>query len=206
MKTLISVILTFFLCRFSVIGADNGTVALTTAIQKIEKAPSISARFVLTEGSNKVKGLVVASGKCFAISGQNIDFETWYDGKTQWTWSRMTDEVNITEPTQEELLDTNPFAIIKAAASGYNATVVDNKNGMTVLKLIPKNAKSNTIKEMELTLSTSSNLPAGLKVITNDKQTIIFTFSDINIGKTIPATEFRYKNSYHPESEIIDLR
>lgn len=190
----------------SISAADNGYEILTSAIKKIESAPSISAKFTMTEGNSRIEGKVFASGKCFAIVNADGSFETWYDGKTQWTWSQITNEVNITEPTDEELLETDPFAIIKASASGYFAKIKEKSAGMTILSLTPKNTEPTDISNIELQLSDSSNFPLTLKVITKDRQTVIFSFSDVGIGKRILPADFRYKNSYHPGSEIIDLR
>jgi len=43
------------------------------------------------------------------------EMQAWFDGKTQWAYMAQNNEVSITEPTEKELAETNPMAIL----SGY---------------------------------------------------------------------------------------
>ena len=45
--------------------------------------------------------------------------KTWFDGHTQWSYVASADEVNVSEPTQEELQTLNPYAWLSLYKQGY---------------------------------------------------------------------------------------
>ena len=49
----------------------------------------------------------VIQGDMFTISSPGL--RSWYDGKTQWTYSSQIGEVNIITPTPEEVSQINPW-------------------------------------------------------------------------------------------------
>ncbi|MDE6344264.1 MAG: hypothetical protein K2L69_05950, partial [Muribaculaceae bacterium] len=58
---------------------------LETAVAKITEAPSVSTRFEVSDFSGKVTGEAVIAGNRFVIVTDGGEYETWFDGKTQWT-------------------------------------------------------------------------------------------------------------------------
>lgn len=46
--------------------------------------------------------------------------ETWFDGRTQWSYLTNSDEVNVSEPTPEELQSINPYALLSIYKQGYH--------------------------------------------------------------------------------------
>lgn len=183
-----------------------GMEILQKVADKILNSPSMAAHFLLKQDAQKIEGDVVVSGKAFVISTVNNDYETWFDGKTMWTWLDISDEVSMTEPTPEELLEVNPFAIIANAAKTFNAYEIQGAGGSTLLRLNPIKTKDSPVKEVLLKIDTSNYLPVSMDAIMANNQSINFSFSDIVIGKKLDSKEFRYRPEYHPDAEIIDLR
>lgn len=183
-----------------------GEKKLREIIAKIDSAPSITADFTLEEGNRKTAGQLVTSGDGFYIYADDGRYETWYDGLTQWTWSDMTGEINMSEPTTEELMECNPLAIMNSSADTYKVKIVSSDAAATVLQLEPRDKKNSEISQATLKVSNATNFPVELKVILKDRDTLLFGFTNIKTGSTIPVARFRYKSSYHPGVEIIDLR
>ena len=46
---------------------------------------------------------------------------TWFNGTTQWTYVERNDEVNVTNPTGEELQFTNPALLLNSYKKGFTA-------------------------------------------------------------------------------------
>ena len=63
---------------------------LAEAADKIASAPSLSTRYEASDPTGKVTGEAVMAGKRFVIVTDAGDFETWVDGKTQWTYSESS--------------------------------------------------------------------------------------------------------------------
>lgn len=194
-------------CTGSAVFADTaGNRHLAAMVQTFGQMPAVTCGFTLEEDGNKINGEVISSGPCFIISAGDGAYQSWFDGKTQWTWNDATGEVNMSQPTADELLETNPFAIISAIGDNYNATVVKSDASSVTLRLLPKDSKKGNIKEAEVLLNTKTNIPASLSVKLKDGQTVNISFTGVKAAAKIPQKEFRYKESYHPGAEIIDLR
>lgn len=179
---------------------------LNKCVEKLEKAPSLYVDFSLIQGGNVTNGELVLSKNNFVIVAADGNYQTWFDGKTQWTWSTMTNEVSMTQPTNEEILETNPLAIAREASKLYNVKEKSRSDKSFTLRLTPKNRIDTEIKEAELTCSQATFFPQSLDVKMKDNQTFTFRIDKIIEGKALDAKKFRYDPSYHPDAEIIDLR
>lgn len=56
-------------------------------------------------------------GDKFTFRGDGVT--TWFDGHTQWSYLSSADEVNVSEPTPEELQSINPYALLSLYEQGY---------------------------------------------------------------------------------------
>lgn len=186
--------------------ANAAESILQKTVDKIKGSPSLRVHFTVSQGKEKTEGEMVMSGSCFAMSVANGSFETWFDGKTQWTWGSSTNEVNMTQPTAEELMETNPLVILDGATKDYKTSLIKNDAAKAELRLIPIGTKKNDIKEAILNINKMSNFPDALKVTLKDGQNIEFNFLGITVGKQLQPKDFRYDTVYHPDAEIIDLR
>ena len=54
---------------------------------------------------------------------------TWFNGTTQWTYVERNDEVNVTNPTGEELQFTNPALLLNSYKKGFTAAYKGESNG-----------------------------------------------------------------------------
>lgn len=177
---------------------------LDSATQKYQSAKSLTATFAVTESGNAVNGTIIVSGDRFNVTTPEMSI--WYDGRTQWTYSASTQEVNITEPTAEELQQVNPFAIINSFRNAYNATIIKSESGKHVLQLTPRSSQYPNIRRVILTLSSNTLLPSEIKISTENNSEITIKTDHIAVGKALPASTFTFDGKKFPQAEIIDLR
>ena len=52
-------------------------------------------------------GVIRLKGEKFLLDADGV--KTWFDGRTQWSYLTNSDEVNISEPTPEELQSLMPY-------------------------------------------------------------------------------------------------
>lgn len=105
-------------------------------------------------------GSITMKGKCFILSMEGIDAA--YDGKTMYMFSDDTDELTLTEPTDEELMESNPLLFAKAMADQC-AVTEKTENGETVITLVPKD-KSPGIDRFVLRVRTADLMPLQMEV------------------------------------------
>lgn len=166
---------------------------------------------ILTEGGGvqmdfegTESGTLLMKGEKFYLHSGHI--QSWYDGKTQWSYVADTEEVNISEPAPEELQGINPYFILMNYQENFNSSY----NGM-------KSHKGKQVHEITLTSKTNNderfvlgiskmNYPVYIKVEKGGK-----TVSEIQVKKVQKQQQmndqvFRFNKSLYPNADIIDLR
>ena len=73
-----------------------------------------SPKFGSASGSITIKG-----NKFNARTPQAI---VWFNGKTQWSYMKKTNEVNVSNPTQAQQMSMNPYTFIHIYKTGYKST------------------------------------------------------------------------------------
>ena len=82
-------------------------------------------------------GTLTMQGQLFRLSMFQIDAA--YDGKTLYMYSPETDELTLTNPTEQELLESNPLLYAKAVVPVCNVTEKPSNDGQqTIITLTPK--------------------------------------------------------------------
>lgn len=154
----------------------------------------ISKQFGSTEGDIAVKGR--------KFHATTPDATIWFDGKTQWTYMKGNDEVNISNPTEAQLQAINPYNFINIYKKGYKleAKKVDH---FYEVHLIPTD-KNRKIQEMYIVVDETSYHPTHVKMKQKDKWSTIV----ISRLKTASLSDdlFKFNSKDFPQAEIIDLR
>ncbi len=175
---------------------------LTAATDKFMGSQSLSASFSIKSTSGEtLNGSITMSGNMFVISTPQL--KTWFDGQTQWSYSTEIQEVNITEPTIDELQQINPFAIIANFRNSYNCKLLESSQGTYKIQLIPKTSQQ-TIKKAILTINSTTFYPTEIS-LTSDN-TITITVTNVKASNTMPKSAFQFNEKNYPGVEIIDLR
>ena len=176
---------------------------LAQAVEQIKKSPSLQATFRASTSDGSAQGSILLSGNRFKLDTD--EFTTWFDGRTQWAYSPRTGEVNISEPTFEELAQINPFAVIGSLKDGYNARRVNAPKGSDRLELTPKH-KGGDYSKVTLTLNAATHYPSAIEIVATDGARINIAVTSVKAGKMPDASAFRFNRSLYPRAEIVDLR
>ena len=176
---------------------------LTNASEKYQKEGSISAQFTLSGVGNSTDGTIIIAGDKFHLSTPLLSI--WYNGRTQWTYSAETNEVNITEPTVEELQQVNPFAIINSFRKQFDATLLKSANNKYRIQLTPLKSVNTSISKAIVTLNVATLYPTEI-ALTIDNNIITININNIKTIKTIHHKTFVFDEKKYPNAEIIDLR
>ena len=198
MKRLCFLITTVLLCTTTF--AQTAKSVLDKAAANISVKSGVQASFKMSGSMGTTSGTIAVKGKKFhATTPQAI---VWFDGKTQWTYMKNNDEVNVTTPTEAQLQAINPYNFINLYKNGYTATL--NKSGKDYVVHLTASSKDKKIREMFISINKSSYHPTQVKLLQGTKWTI-FDITDLK-KQNIPDTQFRFNAKDFPQSEVIDLR
>lgn len=186
------------------------TAAAQTPVQMLDKAVAamkkgvVTANYSVKSSKGNMSGSITMCGNKFRLISS--DLKCWYDGKTQWTYSKATDEVDITTPTAADLQMTNPMAAAQGFKKNFNmwkaATQIE---GHYTIMLMPK-TKSD-IKKLYLYISNGTNLLHKAHFQMKDGTSMTLTLSNCKTGGKQSAGLFTFNKSQVPAgTQVVDLR
>ncbi len=188
--------------------AHTGTQQfIDKVVDHLTTADGITAQFTLRgdiDSGIVMQGSLKMRGEKFYL--KTNDMTTWYDGKTMWSYAKVVDEVNVTEPTTQELIEVNPYLLLKNYKSLFDITEVTSSHaGERRFKLTPLKRNTN-IEELYITIVTATLSPIAFDITTQqgDEMQIVITQYDSNTP--LPADTFTFDSKQLPGVDIIDLR
>lgn len=177
---------------------------LSRCASKLSEAPCLYVTYSVKADGHSSEGQLVVQGEKFTVNSPGL--RSWYDGKTQWTYSSQMGEVNIITPTPEEVRQINPIAIIKAFRSDYKVTPLTAATpGHTSLRLTAKNSASDIIAA-EITIDDKTLYPTRVVLTMSNNQKVTIAIQAIRAGKRIPDSNFRFDKKLFPGINVVDLR
>ena len=153
-----------------------------------------SKQYGSTSGTIEIKGR-----KFHATTNEGV---VWFDGKTQWTYLKNNDEVNVSNPTEAQLQAINPYNFIHLYKRGYTYTM--NTAGTDYVIHLVANSTDRKIKELFISVNKKTYQPKQVKMLQGKKWT---TFDINSIKKeNIADSQFQFNAKDFPKAEVIDLR
>ena len=180
--------------------AQTAKSVLDKAAANITVKSGVQAEFKMTGSMGNTSGTIAIKGRKFhATTPQAI---VWFDGKTQWTYMKNNDEVNISTPSEAQLQAINPYNFINLYKNGYTATL--NSSGKDYVVHLTAATKDKKIRELFITINKTSYNPTQVKLLQGTKWTI---FDIKNLKKqNLSDGQFRFNAKDFPQAEVIDLR
>ena len=185
--------------------AQSNTAQARAILDKTSKVighkSGVSASFTLNNPTTgNVSGTIaVKGGKFNARTPQAI---VWFNGKTQWTYMKKNNEVNISTPTQAQQQMMNPYTFINVYKTGYKMSSA--KAGASYeVHLVAQNQKR-SIQEMYVTVNSKTYVPSRVKMKHNGRWYTV-TISNFSAKKQ-PDSLFTFNSKDYPSAEVIDLR
>ena len=185
--------------------AQSNTAQARAILDKTSKVighkSGVSASFTLNNPTtgNASGTIAVKGGKFNARTPQAI---VWFNGKTQWTYMKKNNEVNISTPTQAQQQMMNPYTFINVYKTGYKMSSA--KAGASYeVHLVAQNQKR-SIQEMYVTVNSKTYVPSRVKMKHNGRWYTV-TISNFSAKKQ-PDSLFTFNSKDYPSAEVIDLR
>ncbi|MDR0231650.1 MAG: outer-membrane lipoprotein carrier protein LolA [Dysgonamonadaceae bacterium] len=216
MKKVLFIIAVISACSMQVFAQKDAKAKeiLDLSSQKYAEAGAISASFTMNIKDEKAKttysfdGHIQMKGNKFHFSTPDID--SWFDGKTQWVYQKESEEVNITEPSEEEVQMINPSFIFDMFRKGSNYKFIGEKKDIKQrnvyeIELTPSNKKGE-IQKITVQINKEDYMPVMFTIFyKNNLQNIIY-INSYKTKQTLPDSNFVFDKKKFPDVEIIDLR
>ena len=149
-------------------------------------------------------GYLIMKGEKFYLNTQSI--QSWYDGKTQWSYLTDNKEVNISSPTKEEIQAISPYHLLKRYKSDYTYIYIgQSKRKGKLVHEINLTSKSDIINDIKLIIS-DDNKPVSILFYRNNKLMSEVNITSLQTDSKIDDKQFRFDKTKYPQVEIIDLR
>lgn len=214
MKHILLVLAGFILCLLPVNAQKEPQAKeiLDKTANAFNKSGGIEASFTLTpyqQGTpqQSMKGEIQLKGNKFHMITPEII--TWFNGKTQWSYLVYNEEVNISNPTKEELESINPYSFISLYKQGYNYTVGTTRtySGKAVyeINLIAETPKQQ-LAAITLYISQNDYFPVYIKAKENGKDYNVVTLDSYKTNSKLNDAIFSFNPKQYPKVEVIDLR
>lgn len=183
--------------------AQSPSQMLDKCVSAINARGGVTANYSISSSQGTSTGTISMQGNKFRVVSP--DAKCWYDGTTQWSWSPLTGEVNITTPTAEDLQMTNPIAAVRHFKANFNMKKAKAQTSKTyAIKLTPK--KKDSIKTLWLYFDETTSLLRTARFEMSDKSVYIIKITGYK-HKSLPASTFKFDKSQVPAgTEVVDLR
>ena len=202
----------FLFCVFVVSGiAQNAETILDNAANVYEQSNGLFVQFsinIQTEKqgfSESFEGTIQMREDKFVLV--TPDTRNWYDGKTMWTL--MTDEVNLTTPSGDDLQLINPMYLFRTYKRGFNYSLTGESttdNGRTAYDVQLTSKGRSDIEKIEVQIEKTSSLPARMTVYMKNGIRSLIRISKIQTGINQPDSFFVFDPKDYPDVMEIDLR
>lgn len=195
------------------LSAQNARSILDKANDTYNKSGAITASFTLDAKDPKTKrtssydGTVFMKGNKFKIDIP--DATTWFDGTTQWVYIKDTEEVNITNPTGQELQAISPSVLFGIYKKGFNLAykgqnIINGKNVSTV-ELTPQK-KGGDFTKIIVDINQADNMFARISLTDKSGIQNILTIKSYKQQPTLNDSTFQFNKKEYPGAEVVDLR
>lgn len=199
------IVLLLILCISTLYSFAQGTAKAKNILDRTAKivgrAGGVQASFTISGGKMAAtSGVLAVKGNAFHATTPKAT--VWYNGKTQWTYLKATNEVNISTPDETKRAAMNPYTVLSLYRSGYNLSV-QGRGVMQTVHMVAQDKKT-AIKEVYITVNTRTYVPTKVRMLQNGSW-ITITISNFK-AKNLSNRQFSFNAKDFPTAEVIDLR
>ena len=212
MKKLIYSFTLLLFCLQNIVAQSNAQAeSMISNLLADAKTNAIKTNFKLAVYEKKNTPAMVSTGT-FTIKGAKFllempDMKVFFDGKTQWAYVAKTNEVSITEPTEKELSETNPMAILSGFKSKCTIRISSKSKSAQnhCIEMLPK-IKNKDMDNIEVQINKSNNNLSSIKITNKNGGASLLSLTNFQKGIKVTDAFFVFKASKYLGVEVNDLR
>lgn len=131
--------------------------------------------------------------------------ETYFDGKTIYTYMVDAEEVNIDNPSEsmDEML--NPSTLFTIYEDGFDYKLIGTKAGIATIELLPTDDSKN-YKKVILAINVAKSQLTKAQLFSTDGNTYVITIKSFATNKEYEDSYFAFDKNKHPNVYVNDMR
>lgn len=209
-------ILSLFLVASLAYAQDEATAKkiLDQFSDQLKNYQSVKAKFTFTDINlrentrDSYDGEITFKGEMFRLN--ILETETWFNGKTLWNFLPDVNEVNISEPDQEDdVILNNPFHLFKSYETRFKYGFLGEKRiGDEVvyeIDLIPVELNVD-YSRIRINISKKNLELLSAQYYKKDGNHYLIEVSTLSTNIDHPDSYFSFDVNEHPGVEVVDLR
>ena len=140
------------------------------------------------------------------IMGQVV----YSDGKTNWTYLKDAEEINITNNSENEAFMTNPQAILKDYKSKFKVNYISDKfeknRALLEFDFFPKQIENKKYSKITIRIDKTKKQIFSVRYVGKDGVNYLVEIDKMLENPTIADSEVKFNKASYPGAEIIDMR
>lgn len=205
---LLFVVWVFCLALPTLAQQSEAIALLDRVADTFREAGGVKIVFSVRSPEGDYKGAIRLKGDKFLLETEGVT--TWFDGHTQWSYLSSSDEVNVSEPTPEELQSINPYAWLSLYNKDYHLKLgkVGDSQDDKIYKIVMTATKRNQeIQCLILYVEKNTLHPLKISMVQRgNKDAVVVFINAYQTGQTYPDNLFVFDKKAYPTIEVIDLR
>lgn len=196
----------------AIVAQNNATAeaVVKRAISELKKRAYHSSFSLIyynatTEKEDMQIGKCTMQGRQFKMEMSGI--ETIFDGKYQWVFVAADNEVTLSQPTADELNESNPMAMVEHYSTTHRINYAESRNkDYEIINFFPKvDTKNVEYFKITLKINKRSFLPRQLVIWQRNGDKISFTWDSMKAIATNGDT-FKFIKANYPNVVVNDMR
>lgn len=204
----------FALIAFNFANAQDNYVLLEQTAAKTEKYTSLKIDFNMTvENLHNAKRETYSGNAAYRNGLYKMDIMgqvVFSDGKTNWTYLKDAEEINITTNTGNTNVMTNPKALLHNYKDNYKVNYISDKfeknRALVEYDLIPKKIEDKKFSKITLKIDKAKKQIYSIRYVGKDGMNYLIEIYKLVENPTIADSEIKYSSSLFPGAEVIDMR
>lgn len=202
----------FYICAFYFVlplsaQQPDAKDVLNRTAENFRNAGGVKATFTVRTSDGTSTGTIRLKGDKFLLEADGVT--TWFDGHTQWSYLASSEEVNISEPTSEELQSINPYALLSLYKNGYKEKLgkLENSQDNSLYKVVlTATNRKQDLQCIIMYITKGSFRPVRVSMAQRGGETVVIIINTYQTGQSYPDSLFVFDKKAYPNAEVIDLR
>jgi len=197
--------------------SQNDTKAMSIlkkVSQEYKSYKNVAIQFVLTmenaqeDIKESSKGQAWVKDKKYKVNLMGV--ETYYNGKTKWSYIKDSEEVNITTPDPADKNTFDPSKLFTEYEQGYKVRYINEvfqaNRALQIIDLLPTDVKGSEFNRIKIKVDKDKNQIYQIIRFGKDGNDYTITLSSLKKVNPIADSFFIFDTKKHPDVEVVDLR